>query len=244
VAAVPGGELAALVERRVADLISYQDAGYAAAYAGLVERARAAEARAVPSSESFAIAVARNLHKLMAYKDEYEIARLCLDPALAAALRARFGPGYRAYYRLHPPLLRALGMKRKLSLGSWFRPAFAALRWLRRLRGTRFDVFGFTRVRRLERALSAEYQGLVGDLADDLRAGNHDLAVEIAGLPDLIRGYEAIKIRGAEAYHQRLAELLAAYAGGGPGGGLGGGLVPQAEHLQDQPEEDLREFAR
>ncbi|MBO9523105.1 MAG: indolepyruvate ferredoxin oxidoreductase family protein [Nocardioidaceae bacterium] len=211
VAAVPGGELADLVLRRVDDLVGYQNARYAERYADLVERARAAEAAVVPGSESFALAVAQHLHKLMAYKDEYEVARLSLDPALDAALEAQFGPGYAASYRLHPPVLRALGMKRKLTLGRWFRVVFVLLRMLRGLRGTPFDVFGLARVRRLERALVTEYQGVVGELAAGLTRDNHDLAVEIAELPDLVRGYEEIKERNAELYHQRLAELRASY---------------------------------
>ena len=210
VAAAPGGELADLVVRRVEDLIGYQSARYARTYAALVERARAAEARAVPGSESFAITVAQHLHKLMAYKDEYEVARLSLDPALDASLVAQFGPGYKASYRLHPPVLRALGMKKKVSLGRWFRVVFVLLRMLRGLRGTPFDVFGYARVRRTERALVAEYRGLVAELADGLDADNHALATEIAGLPDMIRGYEHIKERNVEAYHQRLAELRSA----------------------------------
>ncbi|ABL81346.1 MULTISPECIES: indolepyruvate ferredoxin oxidoreductase family protein [unclassified Nocardioides] len=209
--AAPGGELAALVLRRVTDLIAYQDGRYATAYAELVERVRAAEAAAVPGAEELALATAQHLHKLMAYKDEYEVARLSLDPALDAALEAQFGPGYKASYRLHPPALRALGMKKKLTLGRWFRVVFVLLRMLRRLRGTPLDVFGYARVRRTERALIMEYRVLVDELAAGLRADNHELAVQIASLPDMVRGYEEIKERNVEAYHQRLGELRAAY---------------------------------
>ena len=126
-------------------------------YAGFVERVRAREA-AVTGGEALTRAVAENLYKLTAYKDEYEVARLSLDPALDEAVRAQFGDGARYAYRLHPPVLRALGLKHKVSLGPWFRPAFATLVAMRRLRGTRLDPFGRTEVRRTERALIAEYR--------------------------------------------------------------------------------------
>ena len=113
----------------------------------MVERVRAAEQDRTPGSTALTEAVARYLYKLMAYKDEYEVARLALEPSLGAGLEAEFGPGARASWRLHPPVLRALGMKRKIALGPWFVPAFRALRAMRGLRGTSMDPFGRTRVR-------------------------------------------------------------------------------------------------
>ncbi|RNL62484.1 indolepyruvate ferredoxin oxidoreductase family protein [Nocardioides marmoriginsengisoli] len=211
VQAAADGALAALVVRRVDDLIAYQNVRYAERYAALVERARAAEESAVPGSEEFALATAQHLHKLMAYKDEYEVARLSVDPALRHALEAQFGPGYKASYRLHPPVLRALGMKKKLTLGPWFRIVFTVLYALRGLRGTPFDVFGLARVRRAERALVTEYDALIAELAGAITAENHALAVEIAELPDLVRGYEEIKERNIERYHERLAELRSSF---------------------------------
>ena len=201
-----GSELETLVQRRVTDLVAYQDRGYARRYAQLVERARAAEQRATGGT-TFALAVAQHLHKVMAYKDEYEVARLSIDPRLEADLLEQFGPGYKAQYRLHPPMLRALGMKKKISLGAWFRPVFVVLYALRRLRGTPFDLFGLARVRRVERRLLAEYEDVVRDLAGRLDSDNHAVAVEIAGLPDMVRGYEDIKERNVERYEARLAEL-------------------------------------
>src|SRR5690606_2293347 len=153
IAAEPGSELARLVRIRGPDLVAYQDEAYARRYAEVVERVRRAEAERVPGSAALAEAVARNLYKLMAYKDEYEVARLSLAPEVAAAVRARSGDGARVRYRLHPPILRALGLRRKLSLGRWFRPVLALLAALRRLRGTPFDPFGHTHVRRVEREL-------------------------------------------------------------------------------------------
>ncbi len=209
----PGtGDVDELISRRRRDLAAYQDAAYAASYAEMVARVRDAEARVVPSTQLTA-AVARNLYKLMAYKDEYEVARLSLDPQLTTAITGQFGPGGRYRYRLHPPVLRALGMRRKIGLGPWFRPVFWVLAASRRLRGTPFDPFGRTRVRRVERALVTEYSGIVGQLLSGLTADNHALAVEIAQLPDMVRGYEAIKLRNVAAYRERAAGLLAQFHG-------------------------------
>ena len=110
------------------DLIAYQDHAYARRYLDVVERVRAAEQDKTPGSTALTEAVARYLYKLMAYKDEYEVARLSLEPSLEAGLAAEFGPGARASWRLHPPVLRSLGMQRKIELGPWFIPAFRVLR--------------------------------------------------------------------------------------------------------------------
>ena len=111
------GELGRLLDIRIPELVAYQDEAYAERYARFVEQVRSLEQQRVPGSTELAEAVARNLFTLMAYKYEYEVARLCLDPALDAGVRDRFGPGSRISYRLHPPVLRAMGMQRKISLG-------------------------------------------------------------------------------------------------------------------------------
>jgi len=202
--------LAELLAVRVPELTAYQDRAYADAYAQFVEGVRAREADVV-GGDLLARTVAASLFKLAAYKDEYEVARLSLDPALTRQIEGQFGRGARYAYRLHPPVLRSLGMRRKISLGPWFRPAFTALAAMRRLRGTPFDPFGRTEVRREERALLAEYRDVITRLAEGLTAGNHARAVEIAGLPDLVRGYEEIKLGNVRAYRARLAELLAGF---------------------------------
>jgi indolepyruvate ferredoxin oxidoreductase len=140
------------------------------------------------------------------------VARLSLDPAVAANVRSRFGAGARMSYRLHPPVLRALGARKKLTLGPWFRPVFGVLVRMRRLRGTRLDPFGYTSVRRTERELIAEYARLIGDLLATLSPGNHALAVQLASLPDEVRGYEQVKLDNVTRYRERLAELRTAYA--------------------------------
>jgi indolepyruvate ferredoxin oxidoreductase len=210
VAAEPGSELARALDLRVPDLIAYSGVAYAERYARFVERVRAQ----APGAPELALAVARGLHKLMAYKDEYEVARLSLDPALDAQVTRQFGAGARVAYQLRPPLLRSLGMDRKISLGPWFRPAFRGLRAMRRVRGTRLDPFGHTEVRRTERALIGEYRAAIEQALaaapGDEQAGQ--LATELAGLPDMVRGYEEIKLANVARYRARQAEILASLA--------------------------------
>lgn len=203
------GELRRLLEVRVPDLVEYQDLAYARRYVEFVRRVREVEARRAPGRTAIVEAVARYLYKLMAYKDEYEVARLHLDPSVRADLEARFGPDARIYWHLQPPLLRALGLQRKIKLGPWFRPVFRLLRAMRRLRGTPLDIFGQTQVRRLERQLIDEYKGLVERALEKLDGSNYDVVLAIACLPDEIRGYEAIKLAGVERFRQRAAELMA-----------------------------------
>jgi indolepyruvate ferredoxin oxidoreductase len=204
------GETLRLLEVRVPDLIDYQSEGYAKAYADFVARAARAEEERAPGRTGLAEAVARHLYKLMAYKDEYEVARLHLDPAFRAEIASAMGPAARVTWRLHPPLLRALGLKRKLALGEWFAPAFRVLRALRPLRGTALDVFGYAAVRRAERALVDEYRALVEAALARLTPATHDRAVEIAALPDEIRGYEDIKLKSIARFRERAAALASA----------------------------------
>src|SRR5690606_18242061 len=209
--APPEPDLAHLVAARSRELVAYEDARYARRYTDLVERVRAQEESRVPGSTAFTESVARHLFKLMAYKDEYEVARLSLSDEVRSALEEQFGPGAKASWKLHPPLLRALGLRRKLTLGPWFRPALVALRGMRRLRGTPFDLFGRTRVRRIERELVREYAALVEDVAARLTPDNLPLAVRLADLPDLVRGYEDVKLRNVEKYHEELSALRARF---------------------------------
>ncbi|MFD4195601.1 indolepyruvate ferredoxin oxidoreductase family protein [Amycolatopsis thermoflava] len=199
-----GGELARLLDVRIPDLIAYQDEDYARAYAEFVEQVRS---RAGDSAVTQA--VARNLYKLMAYKDEYEVARLSLDPALRAEIEAEFGPGARYAHQFHPPVLRALGLNRKIALGPWAQPVLRLLRAGRRLRGTRFDLFGYARVRRVERQLITEYRDAISK-ALRVSEANEPALLELAELPDAVRGYEDIKLANVAAYRQRQAELAEA----------------------------------
>jgi indolepyruvate ferredoxin oxidoreductase len=218
--ATPERELDRLLRDRSADLVTYQDAAYAASYVWLVEQARGAEHDRTPGRDGLAVAVARNLYKLMAYKDEYEVARLSLDPMLRADIQAQFGADATYAWRLHPPILRKLGMRRKIALGRGATPLLAALRAGRRLRGTRLDPFGLTKARRVERRLAVEYRAVVKELIEGLHSENHALAVEIASLPDMVRGYENVKLANVARYDDRLSTLRADFATTtGAGGG-------------------------
>jgi indolepyruvate ferredoxin oxidoreductase len=201
------GELRRILEIRVPELVAYQSAAYAGRYADDVMRVAAAERERVGEAAGpVAEAYAHHLHKLMAYKDEYEVARLHLDPAERARLVDAFGDGARIRYQLHPPVLRSLGMDRKLSLGRWFDSAFRILRGMRFVRGTAFDPFGRAAVRRVERDLIDEYRALVQGALPHL-AEDPERVVAVCELPSLVRGYEHVKLRNVEAFRARANEL-------------------------------------
>jgi indolepyruvate ferredoxin oxidoreductase len=201
------GELRRLLEIRVPELIDYQSAGYARQYLEVVQRVREAESAAVPGESRLSEAVARNLFKLMAYKDEYEVARLHRKPDIARALDAEFPGGVKLHYNLHPPILRALGVKRKLKLGPWFESIFGVLAGMKWLRGTWIDPFGFAAVRRVERRLPGEYRALVESAVAGISPESYERAVKLAGLPDLIRGYEEIKLRNVQRFRDEVRAL-------------------------------------
>jgi len=203
------GELRRLLEIRVPELIAYQSAAYAREYVDFVRRVAQVEAERAPGRRGLAEATARYLYKLMAYKDEYEVARLHLDAAVEGQLRAKFGPQVRTYWHLHPPLLRALGLKKKLRLGAWFTPAFRLLRAMKGLRGTRLDVFGYAEIRRVERALVGEYRQYLETALVRLTPVTHDAAVALAELPDEIRGYEHVKMENVERFRDKAKQLVA-----------------------------------
>ena len=205
--AAADGELRRLLEVRVPELIDYQSERYAREYVDFVARVRAAERAAVPDDSRLSEAVARYLFKLMAYKDEYEVARLHLKADLGRRLADEFPGGVRVQYNLHPPLLRALGLTRKLKFGTWFDGAFRALTGMKGLRGTALDPFGRAEVRSVERALPGEYRGLIERALQGLSRDTYERAVRAARLPDLIRGYEDIKLRNVEKYREEVRAL-------------------------------------
>jgi indolepyruvate ferredoxin oxidoreductase len=201
------GELRRLLEVRVPELIDYQDERYAREFVDFVARVRAAEQAAVPGETRLSEAVARYLFKLMAYKDEYEVARLHLKADLARSLAEEFPGGVRVQYNLHPPLLRALGLTRKLKLGTWFDGAFRLLAALKGLRGTALDPFGRAAVRTVERALPGEYRAMLERALGGLSRDTYERAVRAARLPDVIRGYEEIKLRNVAKYRDEVRAL-------------------------------------
>jgi indolepyruvate ferredoxin oxidoreductase len=201
------GELRRLLEVRVQYLIDYQNLAYARTYVDEVERVRAAEQRALPGKTRLSEAVARNLFKLMAYKDEYEVARLHLNLDLAQALAGEFPGGVKVHYHLQPAILRKLGVKNKVRVGKWLDVFLRVLVAARHVRGSVFDPFRYTRVRRMERALISEYCSLIDKVLPGLATGNYERAVKLATLPDLIRGYDAVKLRSVERFRNEVRAL-------------------------------------
>ena len=200
-----------LIHRLATDLVDYQDADYAERFRRKIEEVRGVEQRVVPGSQELTFAAARHLHKLMAYKDEYEVARLALLPESQAQYQTVGGPDTKVTYHLHPPMLRSFGLDHKLKFRRTGDPSFKALRSMKRVRGTLADPFRWAEVRRLERAMIPEYEKALDTLTKGLRPENLDDAVAIATLPDQVRGYEHIKLERAKKYRTELAESLRSF---------------------------------
>jgi indolepyruvate ferredoxin oxidoreductase len=210
-----------MLARRVRFLNDYQDAAYAARYQAWIEKAKAAEAERTPGKCGLADAVARYLFKLMAYKDEYEVARLYTDGSFANQVASTFaGENLKLEFHLAPPLLarrdRSTGLPRKMSLGPWLMPAFRVLAKLKFLRGTAFDPFGRSLERRTERRLIADYEAMLANVLSSLTPENHHLAVGLAAIPEKIRGFGHVKQRHLAAAKADEAALLEQYAAGSP----------------------------
>ncbi|MBV8565078.1 MAG: indolepyruvate ferredoxin oxidoreductase family protein [Methylobacteriaceae bacterium] len=209
-----------IVERRIRFLTAYQNQAYADRYKAAVGRVRAAETAKVPGSSSLTEAVARYLFKLMAYKDEYEVARLYTDGTFAAQVAAAFEGDLRFEFHLAPPILgrqdRHTGLPKKMRFGPWMMRAFGFLAKLKGLRGTPLDIFGYSEDRRLERRLISDYEALIDELSADLSPTNCAVAVALASIPEKIRGYGYVKRRQLAAAKAEEAELLAQYRAGTP----------------------------
>ncbi|MBI5068052.1 MAG: indolepyruvate ferredoxin oxidoreductase family protein [Deltaproteobacteria bacterium] len=205
-----------LLAFRAAELVRFQDLALARRYvAAVLEVAVAERERLGPLAEPRVTrAVIRGLHKLLAYKDEYEVARLHLAAGMAQRAGETFTGRTRIRYQLHPPVLRALGMRRKLSLGRWIEPLLRLLVALRGLRGTALDPFGGAAVRRLERELPGWYAGLVAGALPHLEPATQGRVAELLSLPEEIRGYEELKLTSAERARARAEELLRELRGG------------------------------
>jgi indolepyruvate ferredoxin oxidoreductase len=207
-----------LIADRAASLVAYQDAALAERYKALVERVRAAERERAKGCSGLAEAVARYYYKLLAYKDEYEVARLYSDPRFTTTLESQFTGDYRIEFHLAPPWLsgsrRDGGRPRKRRFGQWMLRVFGVLARLRGLRGTPFDPFGYSADRRLERQLIRAYEARVEELLGKISAENHSLALAIASIPDGIRGFGHVKRAHVEAAREKEAELLQAMSAG------------------------------
>ncbi|MBY4946612.1 indolepyruvate ferredoxin oxidoreductase family protein [Cupriavidus respiraculi] len=212
-----GALLEKLIQQRMAHLTGYQDAAWAQRFRDDVERVRAAEVALVGAGKPLPLteAVARNLSKLMAYKDEYEVARLYTDPAFLDKLRHQFegepGRDYQLNFWLAPPLLAkrdAKGHLVKRRFGPSTLTLFRLLARLKGLRGGPLDIFGKTEERRTERALIDEYRAMLDEVTAGLNAGNHQTAVALASLPDDIRGFGHVKENNLKAARGRWTRLL------------------------------------
>jgi len=204
--------LAQLVDAHAAELAGYQNEAYAQRYRDLVARATAAESALHMGEEKFGRAVADSAYRLMAYKDEYEVARLYGSAEFKASLAAQFESPKALSLWLAPPLFArvdaATGRPKKRKFGPWILPVFGVLARFRRLRGTPFDVFGYSEERRAERRLVTEYEAMIVGLCADLRKDGYQLACELAALPLEIRGYGPVKAAAIARYEQQRADLL------------------------------------
>jgi indolepyruvate ferredoxin oxidoreductase len=209
-----------IVARRVEFLTAYQDAAYARRYRERVERVRNAEARRIPSRGDLAEAVARNLFRLMAIKDEYEVARLWTDGSFLRQIGQEFERWDALELHLAPPLLAErdpiTGRQKKRRYGPWMLHAMRLLAGLKRLRGTALDPFGRTAERRMERRLRAEYEALVDTLIERVDADNHATAVALARVPEQIRGFGHVKEASVRCAKGAEAELLERWRVGEP----------------------------
>jgi len=202
-----------VIDRRAEFLADYQNKAYGRRYRRQVEEVRALEQKVMPGSTALTDAVARSLFKLMAYKDEYEVARLYTDGNFERQVTSTFeGENLRYEFHLAPPLLArkdpVTGVPRKMSFGPWMMKAFRVLASLRGLRGTPLDVFGYTHERKVERQLIRDYEALIREVMDKLTPANHATAVGLANIPQKIRGFGHIKDRNLKAAKAEEAELL------------------------------------
>ncbi|RJG16289.1 indolepyruvate ferredoxin oxidoreductase family protein [Massilia cavernae] len=203
--------LDSIIRKRVEFLTAYQDAAYAEQYVQLVSKVRDAEA-AQGLGSKLATAVAKYYFKLMAYKDEYEVARLYTDGRFVEQLKSQFDGDFSLKFHLAPPLLAkkdGKGHLVKAQFGSWMWSAFKLLAKFKGLRGGVFDIFGYTEERRMERALIGEYREMIDALVAALDAGNHAKAVELANLPEQIRGFGHVKEKAVANFRTEKARLLA-----------------------------------
>ncbi|MBT5917296.1 MAG: indolepyruvate ferredoxin oxidoreductase family protein, partial [Alphaproteobacteria bacterium] len=211
-------DLEALIKDRVERLTNWQNVAWANSYQTFVADVAKAEAALPGSVGSLSEAVARNLFKLMAYKDEYEVARLYTAPEFKEKLKAQFEDGYSLRFHLAPPLIAKKdpnsGEARKSEYGAWVMSLFGILSKLKGLRGTALDIFGYSEERKSERALIVEYQSTLKDLASRMTGDTLELAIEVANLPEQIQGFGHVKERNLKSVTERRKSLLDAFNSG------------------------------
>jgi indolepyruvate ferredoxin oxidoreductase len=201
-----------MVAKRVAFLTDYQNAAYAKRYRTLVDRVASAEKRLTGGSDDLARAVAKSYFKLLAYKDEYEVARLYTDPAFMAKVRKTFSGNFKMKFHMAPPAFAdrdpETGHLKKQAFGPWMMGAFKVLASMKFLRGTMMDPFAHNHERKMERQLITQYEALVDEILSGLNAENTRIATALLALPMQIRGYGHIKEANITKTKQREAELL------------------------------------
>ncbi len=210
--------LEALVRRRAAFLTQYQNAAYAKRFEDRVEKVRAAESR-LGKGDALAKAVAKNLSKLMAYKDEYEVARLYTDGEFEKRLADAFEGNLTVKFHLAPPLLAkrdAQGNLVKAQYGAWMKHAFRLLAKFKGLRGTALDIFGRTEERKLELQLITDYEAMLEQILPALSTNTYDTAVALASLPERIRGFGHVKLKSMDAAKAEREALLQSFRTGQP----------------------------
>ncbi len=209
-----------IVAKRYDMLVAYQDKAYADRYKTLVESVRVAESNRAKGFTGLAETVARYAYKLMAYKDEYEVARLYTDGDFLAKLNAQFEGDFTLEFNLAPPLLTKndlnTGLPKKMTFGPWMLRAFTLLAKFKGLRGSKLDIFGYTDERKMERQLIADYAAMLGDVCAKLTPANHAIAVQLAAIPEDIRGYGHVKLKHLKAAKEKEAALLAAFRNPAP----------------------------
>ncbi|MGW0039757.1 indolepyruvate ferredoxin oxidoreductase family protein [Gordonia sp. NPDC003376] len=192
--------LTATVATRYTDLADYQSRVYATEYLGVIGRIAERDRQIPNTSWELTTTVAEQLHRLMAYKDEYEVARLHRLSSAREAVEREFGKGAKVSWSLHPPVLKSLGMNRKITVGPWFSVAFAGLASARSLRGTKLDPFGYTLMRRIERELVTDYLALIDALVVRMSPDRYDVVCRALASPSQVRGYEEVKLAGLVRY--------------------------------------------
>ncbi len=209
-------DLDSLMARHMAYLTDYQDAAYARRYQTFVDGVRKAERSAARGAEQLAMAAARGYFKLLAIKDEYEVARLLTSPRFSKALRREFGDKFKLRYHLAPPIFARpdprTGRIRKMTFGPGTGRILAMLARMKTLRGTWLDVFGRTQERKMERALISDYEHTLATICETLTPENHALAVEIAALPEQMRGFGHVKAANVARAKERETELMRQFA--------------------------------
>ncbi len=209
-----------VIDKRVKFLTGYQDAAYAGKYLELVNQVKSVEAEKVPGKTDLTEAASRWYFKLLAYKDEYEVARLFASDDFRKKLEAQFEGDYKVSLNLAPPIMSKpdprTGRPMKREFGPWMLTAMKVLQKFKKLRGTPFDIFGYSAERRMERQQIADYEQMMEGLLAGLTPANHSLACEIAALPDELRGYGPIKEENARKMAARKAELLKRFQNGDP----------------------------